>query len=605
MLDFLVEGFSFRRTPAVLSVGELAEMGPVREPARNQVSRLMRHFLERFFNHESASQDGDSETLLVQIACATALPGLLVALWLDPYYHRPKPVPYWLQVNHHLFFVLYSFVAMGIAMVFEWDMFFPDLLDVQILKTLPVKDRNVFLGRVAAIAVLVGAFLIDSNFLAPTIMHITFNPPHPGQFTAGHLAAVLLAGLFSAACTLALQGIMVATLGERLFRRLSLLLQGLLIALFVMMLLLFPAYSGLLPVMLRSGSVYVLCFPPFWFLGIYECVVDGPIAPPVFALLARIGVMATGAAIGLTMLTYPIAYVRRVRQVIEGPGKQKTGSGLLGPVARGLGRVFERVALREPLRRAVFLFVSQTLFRVQRYRIYLVLYCGVGFSVVLATIFSFRVAHGAVVVEIAADGVRAAVAIVGLWTIVGLRIALGSSGNRTGSWVFRVLLGRPPEFSPAMELSKAARAWVVTWSSVVTVTAILLLQAIAPPALRTPLAAMAQAIAGVGFCVLLTDVFFLKFTRIAFAGEKPRESSGVVFAVLIYFTFFPAVIAASVGLQYWIERSVLHAGIAVAILAAIHAVLERAHRMAVQDYCDTPALEDGEEEFPIRLGLRY
>lgn len=605
MFDFLAEGFSFRRTPAVLSAGELAKVGPVREPDRSQVSQLMRHFLERFFNHESASAEGDAKTLLVQIACAAALPGFLVALYLDPFYHRPTPLPYGLQVSHHLFFVLYSFVAMGIAMVFEWDMFFPDLLDVQILKTLPVKDRNVFLGRVAAIAVLVGAFLADSNFLAPTIMHITFNPPHPGRFTAGHVLAVLLSGLFSAACTLALQGTLLSLLGERLFRRLSLLLQGVLIALFVMMLLLFPAYSGLLPVILRPGSVYALCFPPFWFLGIYQCVIEGAGAASFFTTLARIGFMATGAAIGLTMLTYPIAYMRRVRQVIEGPGKQKHRGGPTGLLAQVLEGTLNGAVLCRPLRRAVYWFISQTLFRVQRYRIYLVLYCGVGFSIVVATIFSFRAAHGVVVVEIPADGVRAAIAMVGLWTIVGLRIAVGSSGNRTGSWVFHVLLGRPPGFGEAMELSRAARAWVALWSSVVTMSAIVLLHAIAPPELRTFAATSAQVIVGLGFCVLLTDLFFLKFTRIAFAGERPRESSGLAFAALVYFTLFPAVTSASVGLQHWVEGGVVHAGIAVALLVAAHAGLQRMHRGVMQEYSDCPALEDGEEEFPINLGLRY
>jgi hypothetical protein len=604
MFDFLLDGFSFRRTPAVLTVSELAALGPVHEPERNQISRLVRHFLERFFNHESASPDADSKTLLVQIACATALPGFLVALWLDPIYHRPTPPPYWLQVNHHLFFVLYSCVAMGIAMVFEWDLFFPDLLDVQILKTLPVKDRDVFLGRIAAIAVLVGGFLVDSNFLAPVIMHITLNPPSPGRFTAGHLLAVLLSGLFSAAFTLALQGTMLSLLGERMFRRVSLLLQGLLITLFVLLLLLFPAYSGLLPSLLRSGSFAALCFPPLWFLGIYQCAIEGAAAPPIFATLARIGFIATGAAIGLTMLTYPVAYLRRVRQVIEGPGKQNSGRHRTSPLARWGGGIFDRAVLRRPLCRAVYWFISQTLFRVQRYRIYLVLYCGVGLSVVVSTVFNLRVVRQEISWEILADGVRAAIAIAGLWTITGLRIALASSGNRSGSWVFHVLLGRPPEFSSAVELSRSTQVWVVIWSSIVTLSAIILLHAIAPPQVCTLPTTLAQLIAGIGFCVLLTDVLFLRFTRIAFAGERPRENSSVAFAVLAYFTLFPVFIAASVGLQLWIERSALHAGLAIGLLAAVHVGIQRFHRAILHDYSQCPALEDGEEEFPIKLSLR-
>ncbi len=336
MLDSLLHAFSFRREPAVLTLNELTALGPVREPERSQWTRLTRHFLERFFNHQGASTDGAAKARLIQIACAAGLPGLIVALYLDPIYHLPDPPPYWLQVNHHLFFVMYSFAAMGIAMIFGWDMFFPDLLDIQILKTLPVKDRNVFLARVTAIAILVAGFLFDSNFLAPTIMHITFNPPHPGRFTMGHVLAVSASGLFAAAFILALQGLLLSLLGERVFRRLSLLLQGLLMALLAMLLLLFPSFSALLPVFLQSGSVYALCFPPFWFLGIYQRLIEGPGTLPIFVTLARIGVVAIFVAIGLTMLTYPIAYVRRMRQVIEGPGKNTDHNSLTARFVDGL-----------------------------------------------------------------------------------------------------------------------------------------------------------------------------------------------------------------------------------------------------------------------------
>ena len=44
---------------------------------------------------------------------------------------------------------------MGIVTVFEWDMFFPDLLDLWVLKTLPIAERRAFLARVAAIAIFV------------------------------------------------------------------------------------------------------------------------------------------------------------------------------------------------------------------------------------------------------------------------------------------------------------------------------------------------------------------------------------------------------------------------------------------------------------------
>ena len=55
---------------------------------------------------------------------------------------------------------MYSFVVMGLVTVFEWDLFFPDLIDVFVLGTLPVAQRRVFIARVAAIGIFIVGFLV-------------------------------------------------------------------------------------------------------------------------------------------------------------------------------------------------------------------------------------------------------------------------------------------------------------------------------------------------------------------------------------------------------------------------------------------------------------
>src|SRR5258708_2593501 len=161
--------------PEILPLHAQAGRGQIREPERSQFVHLLRHFLERFFNHETASPDGDAKTRLVQIAFAAGLPGFVVAIYLWPDYHSfiphfqnnrviwvPGPPPYWVQVNQHFFFLVYSFVVMGIVTVFEWDLFFPDLLDIFILKPLPVTDRGTVLARVTPIVILLGGTLFYS-----------------------------------------------------------------------------------------------------------------------------------------------------------------------------------------------------------------------------------------------------------------------------------------------------------------------------------------------------------------------------------------------------------------------------------------------------------
>jgi hypothetical protein len=599
--------------PEALSLNAQAALGPVREPERSQFSLLVRHFLERFFNHETASPDGDAKGRLILIAVATGLPGFVVALYLWPIYHPflatkpgqamdwPNPPPYWVQVNHHFFFVVYSFVAMGIITVFEWDLFFPDLLDVFVLTTLPIRDRTLFLARVAAIAIFVVGFLLDANILPPLIIPASFDPPNLTRLLAGHMLAVLGSGMFSAAFILALQGVLLSVLGEALFRRLSLILQGLSISALLMLLLLFPVLSAAVPVFLKSGSRLVLYCPPLWFLGIYQRVLEGPAGLPIYTRLAQTGCAALLITVAVAALAYPVAYIRRVRQLVVGPGTHDTRSW----TARPLYGFLHATLLRAPVSRAVFHFISQTLLRVSRYRIYLVLYGGVGLSVVVASVLRLSVTHGQVRIEVSPDGLRAAIGIIPFWIIAGLRMAFVSPGNQQGSWVFRIVHGRPPHLTSAMHQLRAAKIWVLLWSVIVTFCAWLAFRAFAPPQLLTWPATASLLLVAAGMCLLLTDVLFLNVKIVAFTGEPPREQSNLAVTVFKFLAFVPAVASLPVVAEPWIEASVQHFVLAAAVISVAHVALRTFHRRIIQEHCNMPGLEEDEEDFPMKLGLRY
>ncbi|MDR3792082.1 MAG: hypothetical protein P4L03_01755 [Terracidiphilus sp.] len=595
-----------------LALNAQAALGVARPPQRSQFSLLVRHFLERFFNHETASPDGDAKTRLVQIAVATGLAPFFIALYLWPTYHpivgwppgQPAtggPPPYWLQVNHHFFFILYSFVAMGVVTVFEWDMFFPDLLDLWVLKTLPIAELRSFLARVAAIALFIAAFLFDVNIFAALVLPEAIDPPNLPRFLAAHLLAVFGSGLFAAAFILALQGVLLSLLGERLFRKLSLLMQSLSITVLLLLMFLFPVFSGVVPALLKAGSRYALFCPPFWFLGVYQTILEGPAALPIYATLARIGASALLLATALAVLTYPLAYLRRVRQLIEGPATRTTRNGLRRP----LDAVLHATVLRPPVRRAVFHFISQTILRVPRYRIYLALYAGMGFSVVAAAILRFTVVHDSVRIAISTDGLRSALGIVAFWVIAGMRMAFVSSGNQQGSWVFRIVHGRPPHLLPALELLQAAKLWVLLASGAITLAAGLALRLLAPPPLLAWPATASQILVAGGMCLLLTDIFFFNVTAVAFTGEPTRGQPNLAFTVLKYYTAFPVVAILPIVAEWWVEKGPRHMVFAAATVAAAHLALEYRHRAIVRQHCNQPALEEGEEDFPMKLGLRY
>ena len=80
-----------------------------------------------------ASSNEEGKTRLIQVACATGLPGFIVAMYLWPVYHDMfrRLRPYWARVSDHYLFVVYSLVTMGIITIFEWEFFFI-LIDIQI-----------------------------------------------------------------------------------------------------------------------------------------------------------------------------------------------------------------------------------------------------------------------------------------------------------------------------------------------------------------------------------------------------------------------------------------------------------------------------------------
>jgi hypothetical protein len=581
----------------VLSLEVQARMVSPEPEEPVQFKLLVRHFLERFFNNEMASANSEGKSRLVQVACAAGLPGLIMALYLYPTYHLPRGHrPYWDQVGDHYFYVVYSLVALGVVTVFEWDFFFPDLLDVLVLTILPIVDRKLFLARIAAIGIFVGGFLFDSNFLAPLVLPAATDPPALIRFLAAHVIAVALSGTFAAAFLLALQGILLGLFGEHLFRRISLLLQGFSITALLILLLLTPVVAGTLRDLLLSKSSAALYFPPFWFLGLYQRLLEGPSALPILGRLSQMGCAATGVAILLAVVSYPFAYWRRTCQLAEGSGGSRRRRWFRFSILNALNLDIAS----DPTRNSIFQFIGQTLLRVQRYRIYLVMYGGLGLALVTASVLRFTAAHGAIRLVFSSGGLRAAVPIVAFWTIAGLRTSFLAPTDRRGSWIFRVIQGKPG----GKQLS-AAKLWVLLWGLVLSLGTVALAHAVAPGDLRSWRVSVVQVLVAIGLCLLLTEIFFLEVRTIPFTSSPTRSATHLPFVLVQYLGFFPLLISFTLGVESWLDTGLLHVMVAGALVAAAYVGLRMIHRRTVAYYTNQVDLDEDQEEFPQTLGLRY
>ncbi len=259
--------------------------------------------------------------------------------------------------------------------------------------------------------------------------------------------------------------------------------------------------------------------------------------------------------------------------------------------------------LRPPVRRAVFHFIGQTLLRVPRYRIYLVLYGGVGLSVVVATVLRFTVVQGDIRAEVSADGVRVAIGIVAFWVIAGLRTAFVSSGNQRGAWILRIIHGRPANFAAAIEQLSAAKVWAALSGTIITLVAFVALRMVSPAELLSWPATAAQLLLVGATSLLLTDAFFLNVTIVPFSGEPVGDQGNLAFTVLRYFTFFPLVTGLSLFVERWTEVSGRNFGIVTVSVVVAHLWLRKRHRDLIRLHSAQLELEEGEDEFPTKLGL--
>ncbi len=581
---------------AVLSLEVQAGMAVTVPRERGQFRLLVSHFLDRFLNNEMVSTEDEAKTRLIQIACAIGLPGLFVAMALFPPYHFPGGRPFWLQISDQYFYVMYSMAAMGIVTVFEWDSFFPELLDVFVLSTLPIQNRKLFLARIAAVSIFLCIFLIGANLLGIVFLPAASDLPSPALHFLAHLVAVSMSGMFSAALFLTLQGLVLAALGERLSRKVSPFLQGLSIMALSMVFFLSPVLSRSLQALMNSSSAAVRYFPPFWFLGIYERLLRGPSALPVFSELAQRGCWATLWMITTAIVIYPAAYKRRTSQLIQG-SVARDGESL---IAKPINTLLHATLLRNPVQRGVYHFIGQTLPRTRRHRGYLAMYGGIGLALIAAGAARLTVGHGHIRVALSPDGLQAAIPVAVFWTIAGLRTAFVSPADERGSWIFRITCGRP-----GVHQLMAAQTWTLVLGMTIATATVAALHLAAPAEARDWKTITVQVLVAAALCLLLTDAFFLKVKIIPFTGVTVPSRTNLVFGIVLYFGLFPPLVWLTLSCERWIEARALHIAIAIFAVALAHVAMSIAHRRIVREHSSLLDLDEDEEVFPQRLGLRY
>jgi hypothetical protein len=423
---------------------------------------LARHFFGRFFDNDIVSQDADMRTNAVQTLGFVAVPGMFAAFSMLPTGVRfDQPFAHgWEFIVDYYFFVLYSMIAMGFVMVFEWDALFPDRRDYLVLTPLPLGGGAIFFAKIAALVAFLGMFILDANFfgalLAPLITGsagFTWTWSMIFRIAAAHAIACLAGGAFVAMAFAALQGVLINCLTGRAFRRVSPWAQMASMALLITILFLTPFLAGAIRPLFEQRSPLLRWFPPFWFLALFMEMLPGKPAGTMFQDLAPLAPRALWIAAALFALTYLAGYRRHTRRVLESIEKS---SDPPGRIRVWLERFANRRLLPHPLQRATFHFITNTILRSARHRLFLATLGGVAVALTLPNIFWLGLRPGGPMFVWSPAGLVAVPLILTYLCVTGLRAAFNLPAELRANWIFQTA-----ESEDRVQHLRAARKWIV------------------------------------------------------------------------------------------------------------------------------------------------
>lgn len=530
----------------------------------NSVTRtLIGHFFRRFFDNDTVQIEGDTQTTVVRTLAIAAAPGVAAGFRLLNQYPDPRwsfPRPPWAAIGDQYFFVLLSFVVMGAASIFEWEMLFPDRLDFLVLSPLSIKPLQMLAAKAAALLGFLALFLVASNVFGIVMLPALSRGDFLRQIYA-HAAAVLLAGMFAALLVLALGGVLLCMLDATRFRMASPILQMLAVMALALLVMQYIESIGAIQSLLTGSLRMARWMPPIWFLGVYQYVLHGNAAPAFAQPMARFAVRATAAAAAVVLLTYPLAWARMRKMAIEGAArKRKQPSRLLARIVHML--------VRRPGERAVFHFIGQTIARNNRYQVYLAMYGGTGLALAIAFALTFRINHDGLEPSLSNPGLHALLPLLLFWLIAGLRVAFAFPQNLAAGWVFRitgVYTG---------ECATAARKWVFLCSMGLFGSILVLLHVAGWDAFHL----FVQAVCGLCIAVLLTDGFFFSQQTVPFNQPRMPGTTSLPLMLTLYLGVFPMFVSLTIVAEMLIEKHPAKLLLPALIAVAIHIALSRLRR---------------------------
>ncbi len=480
-------------------------------PAR-QTLVLGRHFFQRLFQNDVfAFEDQMKEKVYILLAMVAAAGWILTTTLFGQYMFVEDLGQSWLEKTAFLSLFM---IFLGLAVVLEWDVLFPDARDHLNLTPLPVRPRTITAAKFGAFAVFVAAYTAAASLFSVFAICV-FLPRWNGDtigsllsYAAAHVAAQAAAYTFVFLASFLMEAVLLAVLGGRIFRTVSLLLRfGLILgvaAVVILTLTDLAAVQSLLEQvagMKEGRPAALLAWPPIWFVSMYECLIGR--SSDFYTAGANIGLAVLLLLALACWLTMTLA-LRRLRRTAGEVRTRRSGSGR--GLGRALARGWDRVLFRSQPEKAVFHFITGTIRKSVLHKTRLAGSLAISLGAVLL-IVGLRRANWAGPAA-AGFGVLGAPLALGSFLLLGLRAAFNVPYAAEANWTFRLTERR--DLRPYFRAVKKVTALGILMPVTAATAAFYARSWGAGPAALHALYVLA-------WLALLAEALFWGYTRIPFA----------------------------------------------------------------------------------------
>ncbi|RPJ64391.1 MAG: hypothetical protein EHM24_23020 [Acidobacteria bacterium] len=396
---------------------------------------LVRHFYARFLYNDFISPKGEAQATTGMLLGFLAVPGLLAVAGMVFAYSSPFMPPserLLVSLSHKYQFIAVSMIVTALATTLQWDALALDARDLANLGPLPIGPAALVRAKALALLLFVSMFAVALNlipslgFPAVWMSLVPIGLTRALRLSAAHAVVTLGAAAFGFLTVLALRSLVLLIGGPRLFRRLSVILQFLLVLSLLTAFFLVPLGAHGVRRALEGDTLAARLSPPTWFVAAYERLTTQGLLndpqllartkwsfwrglpsrmqdrldqrgfesvisrseararrqydalQPAVNRLSALALFALLAVAFAAVFLYGLAHVRhsgRLREALV-PITPRAG-----PLRRLASAAAGALIARHPITRAGFSFTAQTLARSGRHRLYLAGYLAAGLAI--------------------------------------------------------------------------------------------------------------------------------------------------------------------------------------------------------------------------------